>query len=67
MNSPPKDLTVEREDVLFFSVISYHEMWLCEDPPELLGLHILWVTRDGFQYLIEKRKCFKKYLHYFCS
>lgn len=26
------------------SVTSHHEVWLCEDPPELLGLHVLWVT-----------------------
>lgn len=25
-------------------VISHHEVWLCEDPPELLGLHILRVA-----------------------
>lgn len=39
--------------VCFF--ISDHEVWLCEDPPELLGLHVLWVTRDGFQYLLKRQ------------
>lgn len=28
-------------------------MWLCEDPPELLGLHVLRVARDSLQHLTE--------------
>lgn len=34
---------------------SYHEVRLSKDPPELLGLHVLWVTRDGFQYLLRRK------------
>lgn len=41
---------------VFKLIKSHHEVWLCEDPPELLGLHVLWVTGDGFQYLVSKMK-----------
>lgn len=37
-------------------VISHHEVRLCEDPPELLGFQVFWVTGDSFQYLKEKLK-----------
>lgn len=36
---------------------SYHEMRLREDPPELLGLHVLWIASDGFQYLKKECQC----------
>lgn len=44
------------KNVYVAAVISHHEVRLCEDPPELLGLHVLWVTGDGFQYLVKKIK-----------
>lgn len=40
-----------QQNVWCVSVKSHHEVWLCEDPPELFGLHVLWVTGEGFQYL----------------
>lgn len=52
----PRDQTEGRVGLLCITVISHHKVWLREDPPELLGLHILRVTRDGFQYLVKKRK-----------
>lgn len=42
---------------------SHHEMRLRKDPPELLDLHVLWITSDGFQYLVKKCWCKKIYNH----
>lgn len=36
--------------------MAHHEVWLCEDPPEFLGLHVVRVTGDCLQYLQDKRR-----------
>lgn len=41
----------------------YHEMRLCEDPPELFGLHVLWVTGNGVQHLMWNAIKTKYYLY----